>query len=144
MADLRRSLSMVLEQNAIPIELMERDYGVRVAVMPGVEVLRTAQFVLAVAADVPPDQLRARFPPQVKIGPVEKIRDLVNLNLPGRHAAGAAGRAATDSRITPDSTISSSTPRTSSGASSSSPADSRCTSPATFPGSQLEFWAIRG
>ena len=83
MADLRRSLSMVLEQNAIPIELMERDYGVRVAVMPGVDILRTASFVLAVAADVPPDQLRNRFPTQVKIGPVEKIRDLVNLNLPG-------------------------------------------------------------
>ena len=83
MNDLRRSLSMVLEQNAIPIELMERDYGVRVAVMPGVEILRTAQFVLAVAADVAPDQLRLRFPPQVKIGPVEKIGDLVNLNLPG-------------------------------------------------------------
>jgi type VI secretion system protein ImpJ len=83
MADLRRSLSMVLEQNAIPIELMERDYGVRVAVMPGVEILRTAQFVLAVAADVPADQVRLRFPTQVKIGPVERIRDLVNLNLPG-------------------------------------------------------------
>lgn len=83
MADLRRSLSMVLEQNAIPIELMEREYGVRVAVMPGVEILRTAQFVLAVAADIPPDQLRARFPPQVKIGTVERLRDLVNLNLPG-------------------------------------------------------------
>jgi type VI secretion system protein ImpJ len=83
MADLRRSLSMVLEQNAIPIELMERDYGVRVAVMPGVDILRTASFVLAVAADVPPDQIRLRFPTQVKIGPVERIRDLVNLNLPG-------------------------------------------------------------
>ena len=30
MADLRRSLSMVLEQNAFQIELMERAYGVRV------------------------------------------------------------------------------------------------------------------
>jgi type VI secretion system protein ImpJ len=83
MADLRRSLSMVLEQNAIPIELMERDYGVRVAVMPGVEILRTASFVLAVSADLPPDLIRNRFPTQVKIGPVERIRDLVNLNLPG-------------------------------------------------------------
>jgi type VI secretion system protein ImpJ len=83
MADLRRSLSMVLEQNAIPIELMERKYGIRVAVMPGVEILRTAQFVLAVKADVPADQLRVRFPPQVKMGPAEKIGDLVNLNLPG-------------------------------------------------------------
>jgi type VI secretion system protein ImpJ len=83
MADLRRSLSMVLEQNAIPIELHERAYGVRVAIMPPVDILRTASFVLAVAAEVPVDTVRTRFPTQVKIGPVEKIRDLVNLHLPG-------------------------------------------------------------
>jgi len=39
--------------------------------------------VLAVNAQVPAETLRARFPPQVKIGPVERIRDLVNLQLPG-------------------------------------------------------------
>jgi len=83
MTDLRRSLSMVLEQNAIPIELHERAYGVRVAILPPVEVQRSAAFVLAVAADVPADVVRNRFPTQVKIGPVEKIRDLVNLHLPG-------------------------------------------------------------
>jgi len=48
-----------------------------------VEILRSASFVLAVAADVPADVVRTRFPTQVKIGPVEKIRDLVNLHLPG-------------------------------------------------------------
>ena len=41
MTDLRRSLSMVLEQNAIPIELHERAYGVRVAILPPVEVQRS-------------------------------------------------------------------------------------------------------
>ena len=83
MADLRRSLSMVLEQNAIPIELMERAHSVWVAIMPPVDILRSASFVLAVAAEVPPDMVRTRFPAQVKIGPAEKIRDLVNLHLPG-------------------------------------------------------------
>jgi len=82
-ADLRRSLSMVLEQNAIAIELHERAHGVRVAIMPSVDIQRSAAFVLAVAADVPPDMVRARFPTQVKIGPAEKLRDLVNLHLPG-------------------------------------------------------------
>ena len=69
--------------DAIAIELHERAYGVRVAIMPPVELQRTATFVLAVAADVPADTVRTRFPTQVKIGPVEKIRDLVNLHLPG-------------------------------------------------------------
>lgn len=83
MADLRHSLSMVLEQNAIQIELQERNYGVRVAIIRDLELIRTANFVLAVHADLPADMLRARFPTQVKIGPVERIRDLVNLHLPG-------------------------------------------------------------
>ena len=83
MADLRRSLSMVLEQNAIPIELQDRKYGVRVAVIPDAELLRSAAFVLAVTAQMPSEALRVRFPTQVKIGPVERIRDLVNLQLPG-------------------------------------------------------------
>jgi type VI secretion system protein ImpJ len=81
--DLRQSLSMVLEQTAIPIELQDRKYGVRVALIPDVEMQRNASFVLAVSAQLPGDALRSRFPTQVKIGPVERIRDLVNLQLPG-------------------------------------------------------------
>jgi len=83
MADLRRSLSMVLEQTAIPIELQDRKYGVRVAIIPDPELLRGAAFVLAVNAQMPVDALRVRFPTQVKLGPVERLRDLVNLQLPG-------------------------------------------------------------
>lgn len=83
MADLRTSLSMVLEQGAIPIELQDRSHGVRVAIMPSADLVRTAAFVLAVSAAIPPEVVRARFPAQVKIGPVEKLRDLVNLHLPG-------------------------------------------------------------
>ena len=81
--DLRQSLSMVMEQTAIPIELQDRKYGIRVAIIPDPELQRTASFVLAVTAQMPGDALRARFPTQVKIGPVERIRDLVNLQLPG-------------------------------------------------------------
>lgn len=83
MQDLRRSLSMVFEQNATQIELQDRNNGVRVAVIRDVELLKQAKFVLAVHADVPTEMVRSRFPTQVKIGPVEKLRDLVNLHLPG-------------------------------------------------------------
>ena len=44
---------------------------------------RDATFELAVQSQMPSEALRARFPTQVKIGPVERIRDLVNLALPG-------------------------------------------------------------
>jgi type VI secretion system protein ImpJ len=83
MVEIRQSLSMVMEQTAIPIELQDRKHGIRVAVIPDIELQRNAQFVLAVTSQMPGDALRARFPTQVKIGTVERIRDLVNLALPG-------------------------------------------------------------
>jgi type VI secretion system protein ImpJ len=73
----------VLEQSAIRIDLHDRKHGVRVAVIPDVELRRNATFVLAAQSQMPSEALRARFPTQVKIGPVERIRDLVNLALPG-------------------------------------------------------------
>jgi type VI secretion system protein ImpJ len=83
MADLRRSLSMVLEQNAVPIALEERKYGIRVAAIPDRALLKTASFVLAVSANLSTEEIRQRFPAQIKIGPVERIRELVNVQLPG-------------------------------------------------------------
>ena len=83
MDDLRRSMSMTSEQNAVPIELTDRGHSVYVGIIPSVDLVRTAAFVLAVSADVPPDVVRSRFPMQAKVGPVEKLRELVNLHLPG-------------------------------------------------------------
>ncbi len=82
-ADLRRSLSAVIEQAAIAIPLQERQYGVRVGPITDRSILRAASFVLVVQADMPTEQLRRLFPPQVKIGAVEHIRELVNVLLPG-------------------------------------------------------------
>ena len=81
--DLRRHLSTVLERHATQIELVERSHGVRTAVVGDLELLRSAGFVLAVSAQLPGEQLRQRFPAQSKFGPVDRIRDLVNLQLPG-------------------------------------------------------------
>ncbi len=49
----------------------------------GIDLHRTAVFVLAFNAQMPGEALRLRFPTQVKIGPAEKIRDLVNFQLQG-------------------------------------------------------------
>lgn len=83
MLDLRRSLSAVMDPHAVPIPLEERQFGIRVAVLPDRALLHSATFVLAVQAQLAPEAVRAGFPPQVKIGSVETIRDLVNLQLPG-------------------------------------------------------------
>jgi type VI secretion system protein ImpJ len=82
-ASLRSSLSVVLDQSAIPIPLEPRKYGVSVAIAPDRTLYSTAVFVLAARADVPSEELRRGFPAQLKIGPVEKIADLVRLGLPG-------------------------------------------------------------
>jgi len=81
--ELRRMLSVVLERNAQQIELVDRSHGVRTAVVPDASLLRSANFVLAVNAQLQAEQLRQRFPAQSKLGPVDRIRDLVNLQLPG-------------------------------------------------------------
>lgn len=83
MLDLRRSLSAVMDPHAVPIPLEERQFGIRVAVLPDRALLHAATFVLAVQAQLAPEAVRGSFPPQVKIGSVETIRDLVNLQLPG-------------------------------------------------------------
>ena len=83
LADIRRSLSAVLEQTAIQIPLQERRHGVRVGVIQDRSLLSGSSFVLVVQADVAADALRRNFPSTVKIGAVEHIRELVNVALPG-------------------------------------------------------------
>jgi type VI secretion system protein ImpJ len=83
MEDLRRSLSLVIQRNAVAIPLEDRPYGLRVARVSDRQLFRNANFVLAANARVAAEVLRQRLPNQIKIGPVEKIRDLVNLALPG-------------------------------------------------------------
>jgi type VI secretion system protein ImpJ len=80
---LRAALSSVMDPHAVPIALEERKYGLRVAIVPDRELLRSASFILAAKADLAPAALLSGFPQQAKIGPVERIRDLVNLQLPG-------------------------------------------------------------
>ena len=83
MAALRASLSAVLEQAAIPIPIEAKRFGIFVAAVADKTLYTTAVFILAARADLPAEELRRRFPAQLKLGPVERIRDLVNLQLPG-------------------------------------------------------------
>ena len=80
---LRRYLSAVLEQTAVSIPLDPRKYGISVGVIADRKLIGTAEFVLAVSADIPAENLRRHFSGQAKIGPVEEIRQLVNSALPG-------------------------------------------------------------
>ncbi|HCT03887.1 type VI secretion system baseplate subunit TssK [Pseudomonas sp. BIGb0164] len=83
MGGLRAALSIVLEQHAIELALQQRQYGVMVCPISDITLLGTATFILVAAAPCDGDVLRYRLPAHLKIGPVERIRELVNLQLAG-------------------------------------------------------------
>lgn len=83
MDDVRKHLAVVMDSHAVQIPLQERQFGIRVGSVPDIDLIKSATFVLAVNAEMPAEAIRTGFPAQTKMGPIEKIRDLVNLQLPG-------------------------------------------------------------
>jgi len=83
LGQLRDSLSLVFEQNAVSLPLQERRFGVRVAPIQDRALLEQGQLYLAVKCEWTPESVRTRLPGSVKIGGVEQLRELVNLQLPG-------------------------------------------------------------
>jgi type VI secretion system protein ImpJ len=65
------------------LPLQQRQYGIQVSPLHDHQLLGTASFVLAASAEGDSEALRQRLPAHLKVGPVEQIRQLVNLHLPG-------------------------------------------------------------
>lgn len=83
MEGIRTVLSGVLEQHAIELALQPRQYGVLVCPVNDLNLLGSATFILAATSQCDSEELRHRLPTHLKIGPVERIRELVNLQLAG-------------------------------------------------------------
>jgi len=83
MADLRRSLNVVFEQNAVAIPLELKSFGIRVGVIADRSLFEGSSFVLAARAAVDTETLRANLPRRAKLGSTDHIRDLVMRQLPG-------------------------------------------------------------
>ncbi len=83
MGGIRTVLSLVLEQHALELTLQPRQYGVLVCPVSDLKLLGTATFILAATAQCDSEELRHRLPAHLKIGTVERIRELVNLHLAG-------------------------------------------------------------
>lgn len=83
MSSLRQCLTMVYEQTAVSISLVEKKFGIRVAQITDRTLLNSGLFVLAVRAKMAENNLRSQFPATVKVGPVERIRQLVNAAMQG-------------------------------------------------------------
>ena len=84
---LSQYLSVVLDQTANKLPLEVRQLGIRVTPLPDKRLLESSQFVLAVKADTSTDEIRRLVPAQLKLGPAEQIRDLINNQINGINVA---------------------------------------------------------
>lgn len=86
---LRNMLAAVFDRSAVQLQLDVAGPGAYVSTIKDHNLFKTGYFYLAVAAAAPLDEIRGRFPSVAKIGPVQKMRQIVESALPGvplRHA----------------------------------------------------------
>jgi type VI secretion system protein ImpJ len=83
MSEIRQSFSTVIEPLAIPLPLEKREFGISVAQIEHKDLFEHSKFIIAASADISSEIFQREFPMQIKIGPVEQIRHLINLQLPG-------------------------------------------------------------
>ncbi|CAB3649966.1 type VI secretion system baseplate subunit TssK [Trinickia soli] len=80
---IREALSYAMTPQAVAIDLDVRPFGLHVARVGDSTLFSSAGFVLTAKAEMPGDELAEALTLQLKVGPLEKIDDLVNLQLPG-------------------------------------------------------------
>ncbi|MCP4407767.1 MAG: type VI secretion system baseplate subunit TssK [Gammaproteobacteria bacterium] len=86
LTELRQYLGRGPVEVVHPIELeYVKKAGMYKATIADRGLLDRANFILAVNAAMTTEEVRKRFPAQVKVGPVERIRELVMRALPGIH-----------------------------------------------------------
>ncbi len=80
---LRQSLSVVIDPRAVSIQLEKRSYGLIVAPIHDPTLIESGEFIISVKARVSQEELKRLFTKQTKVSSVEKIRELISLQLPG-------------------------------------------------------------
>lgn len=86
---LQSMLSFTAQRSAVQLPLEAAGPGAYVSTITDHSLYKTGYFYLAVNASAPLDDIRARFPGVAKIGPIQKMRTIVESALPGvplRHA----------------------------------------------------------
>lgn len=81
--DTRELLNNLLVRSAQAIVLQSKGHGMHLASMDPTEVKGYSHIVLAVASDMPADQLAQQFPAHAKLAPSDRLPELVRLHLPG-------------------------------------------------------------
>ena len=80
---LQSMLSAVFERSAMQLPLDEAGPGAYISKITDSNLYRTGYFYLAVASAAPVEEIRGLFPSVAKIGPVQKMRQIVDSALPG-------------------------------------------------------------
>lgn len=86
---IQAALSAVYDRAAVMLPLIEAAPGAYTSRITDPSLYQTGYFFLAVSARAPLDDVRARFPSVSKVGPVQKMRQIVDSALAGvplRHA----------------------------------------------------------
>lgn len=80
---IRRVMASIIDPTVVAIPLTQMAKGLYAADIPDHRLITSGYFVLAAAAQVPRETLRTTLPTQIKIGPPDRIRDLVMTAVPG-------------------------------------------------------------
>jgi len=80
---LQSMLSAVFDRSAVQLPLEPAGPGAYVSKITDHNLYKTGYFYLAVAAAAPVEEIRSLFPGVAKIGPVQKMRQIVDSALPG-------------------------------------------------------------
>lgn len=80
---LRAALHTVFEQSALRLPLATNELGIHMAVINETRLFDTADFILAVKAQIAAEQIQQHLPKQIKIASLEQIQDLITSQVPG-------------------------------------------------------------
>lgn len=81
--DTRELLNNLLVRSAQSLNLQEKEHGMHLCSMDPTELRGFSSLVLAVAANMPMDQLSQNFLTQAKLASSDRLPELVRLHLPG-------------------------------------------------------------
>ncbi len=83
LVQIRSGLSHILKHAAELMPLEKQTGNISVATIYSRDILDDCRFIVKIKADMDTEELIKRFPSQVKVGPVEEIKQLVKSQLPG-------------------------------------------------------------
>ena len=83
MRDLQEFLSAPLGRRAIRLQIIERATNAFISPIRDRALFRNASFVLEVAARRPLTEIQTQFPKLFKLGPSNRMNEIVHANLPG-------------------------------------------------------------